>query len=590
MEPVLVDARGRALAPTASTRSNTSKPSCPEPWLISWANNGISNTTGETVNQTTALALSAYYACVRNIPEDLAKLTRKIGKKSGKTRTELPTHPLWKIFNQSPNPEMTAMSFVSTYFYHALQYKGAFAEIQRDIGGNVIALLPLQPNWVTMVRLIPETPIQEPPLAEVSTIAYRVRTGQSDRLLLENDVLHIQGLGLDGLLSFVITQIGAQSIGAALAVQTYRGSYFGNGANPSGILNVPESMRELSPEAHDRLVHTFDAKYGGGASNANSTILLEGGVKFEPLSVDPENSQMIEASEFNVEDIARWFRMPLSMIQQLENAHYNNIEHEARAYAEQTLMPWAMKLEQETKRKLFTPNETALYMKHDFRTMMRGDVATRIAAYKSFQDMGVMTINEIREREDLDGIGPEGDIRLISQQLQKLEDVGEEEPQQAAPVATPTSAPAEDTQEDDADRAMAVIRAYMPVIEVTVSKLITIEREKAGRAYARYDTASGAYETWCAKHLLKHETEVRSRLYDVLMPALNVIAAGAGLRVGDADTEHFVAMCVSQHMLATERRAGNLYHAGECQDVQSSALEEAEWITKELQSLTIGGA
>jgi HK97 family phage portal protein len=475
----------RRLLETRTTLAN------PAQWLIDWVAPD-KTVSGQTVNETTALGFSAYFAAIRNISEDIASLPLKILEDLTPRGTRAhPEHPVQRLFNRAPSDDMTAFTFRQTWLAHALGWKGGFAEIVRDGAGRPTALYVLDPSTVTIFRN------EYPPYQ----VYYEIQAGQTKVQIAEDSMLHLHGLGLNGVTGYVMAQVGKHSLGAALAAQKFRGAYFGNGAVATGALEYPGILK---PEAYERLRKSFEARYAG-ADNAHKTIILEEGAKFTPLSIDPDKSQMIEALYFDVEDVCRWFRINPNKLQHWLRTTFNNVEASNIDHVQDTLLPWCIRIEQEVWRKLLTVGERErLYAKHNLSGRLRGDVASRSSFYNSQFNVGALSPNDIRELEDMNPIGPEGDLYYVNSATVPLKTL---EQQAEAPIepVEPEEPPVENEDEDDngeelAERAKKTINAYLPLIVNEFKRTARVSQDKIERAKRDRKNAE-EYAQWLNEYI-----------------------------------------------------------------------------------------
>lgn len=369
---------------------------------------------GMHVDHDVALTYSAVYSAVRVIAETIGMLPWRAMRRTPTGRREhVPTSPVEFVLSRQPNPEMSPMVFRTNLIAHALLWGNGYAEIVRDNAGRVAELWPLIPDTVEPKRD-----------RETGEKYYRITPYRGETTELSaRDVFHLQGLGFDGLAGYSVVSLMAKSIGLALAAEEFGSSLFGNGAMPNSVLKHPG---KLGPEAHERLAKSVKDQYSG-ASNAFRTMILEEGMSWESVGIPPEDAQFLETRKMQVAEIARWFRVPPHKLADLDRATFSNIEHQSREFVVDTLMPWVVRLEQEADRKLFAPrNSGSMYTKIAVNGLMRGDSQARADFYQKMANLGAFSVNDIRELEDLDPIGPEGDKRLVQLNQTTLEKIGEE--------------------------------------------------------------------------------------------------------------------------------------------------------------------
>lgn len=359
----------------------------PPDWLYASLTGGERTVSGETIGPDKALTLSAYYAAIRAISEDVAKLPLILYKRlkpRGKQRME--GHPLYRLLHDSPNVEMSSIALRETLTLHAIGWGNGLAEIVRDKGGRAVALWPLDPTRVRIER------------GDDLRLRYVVAptAGKPEITFKSMDVFHLHGLGFDGLTGYSVAHLARESVGAALGAEKCGAALFGNSSRPDGVLETPEP---LSKEAKANLLESWERAHKGAAL-AHKTVVLEEGIVFKPISVPNKDAQWIEAREFMVSELARWLRIPPHKIAHMRDATFANIESQAREYVIDTLQPWMVRWEQEIARKLLPPR-SPLFAEHLVDGLLRGDTEARFKAYQTAILSGWMSRNEARARENL---------------------------------------------------------------------------------------------------------------------------------------------------------------------------------------------
>ncbi|PQQ65512.1 phage portal protein [Acetivibrio saccincola] len=368
-----------------------------------------STSSGKAVNERTAMQTMAVYACVRILAEAIAGLPLHIYryKKDGGKEKAL-THPLYYLLHDEPNPEMTSFVFRETLMSHLLLWGNAYAQIIRDGAGRVLALYPLLPSKMTVDRA---------PNGELYYTYRRdseeSRTNSKAGLvyLRSDEVLHIPGLGFDGLVGYSPIAMAKNAIGMAIACEEYDASFFANGANPGGVLEHPGVLKDPA-----KVRESWNAVYQGSA-NAHRIAVLEEGMKFQQIGIPPEQAQFLETRKFQINEIARIFRVPPHMVGDLEKSSFSNIEQQSLEFVKYTLDPWVVRWEQALQKALLLPSEKRKYfVKFNVDGLLRGDYASRMNGYAVARQNGWMSANDIRELEDMNRIPAElgGDLYLDS--------------------------------------------------------------------------------------------------------------------------------------------------------------------------------
>ena len=374
---------------------------------------------GKPVNEHTAMQMTAVYSCVRILSETLAGLPLHVYRynDSGGKEKYL-KHPLYKLLHDEPNPEMTSFAFRETLMSHLLLWGNAYAQIIRNARGEVIALYPLMPNKMTVDRdskgrlfyLYTRTSDDAPTLGDDSQV-----------YLSPSEVLHIPGLGFDGLIGYSPIAMAKNAVGLAIATEEYGAKFFANGAAPGGVLEHPGTIKD--PQ---KVKESWNSAYQG-SQNAHRVAVLEEGMKYQPIGISPEQAQFLETRKFQINEIARIFRVPPHMLADLEKSSFSNIEQQSLEFVKYTLDPWVVRWEQSMCRALLMESEKPIvFIKFNVDGLLRGDYVSRMSGYATARQNGWMSANDIRELENLDRIPAEfgGDLYLINGAMTKLQDAG----------------------------------------------------------------------------------------------------------------------------------------------------------------------
>ena len=376
------------------------------------------STAGKNVTERSAMQMTAVYSCVRVLSEAVAGLPLHLYKyRSDGGKEKAIDNPLYFLLHDEPNPEMTSFVFRETLMTHLLLWGNAYAQIIRNGKGEVVALYPLMPNRMSVDR------------DENGRLYYKyyrgndeaIRSKEYEVILSPYDVMHIPGLGFDGLVGYSPIAMAKNAIGLAIATEEYGAKFFANGAAPSGVLEHPGTLKNP-----DKVRESWNATFGG-SHNANKVAVLEEGMKYTPISISPEQAQFLETRKFQINEIARIFRVPPHMVGDLEKSSFSNIEQQSLEFVKYTLEPWLVRWEQSMVRSLLSPSEKKEYfIKFNVDGLLRGDYASRMSGYATARQNGWMSANDIRELENLDRIPAEdgGDLYLINGNMTKLADAG----------------------------------------------------------------------------------------------------------------------------------------------------------------------
>ncbi|KJQ58902.1 phage portal protein [Streptococcus gordonii] len=375
-------------------------------------------TSGKTVNERTALQTTAVYACVRILSETIASLPLHVYRYTEGGKTKDTEHALYTLLHDEPNPDMTSFVFRETLMSHLLIWGNAYSQILRDRSGQVIGLYPLLPDQMSVHR------------SEKGKLYYVYNRYEEDNpnfqekgsiVLSQEEVLHIPGLGFDGLIGYSPIALAKNAVGMMLACEEYGASFFSNGANPGGVLEHPGILKDPG-----KVRDSWNAVYQG-TRNAHKVAVLEEGMSYKQIGIPPEEAQFLETRKFQINEIARLFRIPPHMVGDLEKSSFSNIEQQSLEFVKYTLDPWVVRFEQALKKSLLLPEEKKThFIKFNVDGLLRGDYQSRMNGYAIGRQNGWLSTNDIRKLEELNPIPPEegGDLYLINGNMTKLKDAG----------------------------------------------------------------------------------------------------------------------------------------------------------------------
>ena len=376
-------------------------------------------TSGKPVNERTAMQTTAVYACVRVLAEAVASLPLHVYEYQDDGGKKLVhDHPLYYLLHDEPNPEMTSFVFRETLMSHLLIWGNAYAQIIRDGAGRVLGLYPLLPDKMEVQRddkgniyyVYSRNSDENPTFKEYGNIKLKAE-----------DVLHIPGLGFDGLIGYSPIAMAKNAVGMTLACEEYGASFFANGANPGGVLEHPGVLKDPS-----KVRESWNSVYRG-VSNAHKIAVLEEGMKYQQIGIPPEEAQFLETRKFQINEIARLYRIPPHMVGDLDKSSFSNIEQQSLEFVKYTLDPWVIRWEQSLQRSLLLPGEKGKYfIKLNVDGLLRGDYQSRMNGYAVGRQNGWFSANDIREMENMNPIPDEegGNLYLINGAMTKLADAG----------------------------------------------------------------------------------------------------------------------------------------------------------------------
>lgn len=513
----------------------------PERWLVD-AVGGNSTKTGIYVNEETALKFSAVFACVRILAESVASLPLPVYKRLKVGRERAIDHPLYSLLHDQPNGEMTSYSFREVLMVHLLLWGNAYCEIERDNFGRIIGLWPLLPNktW---------------PERDDSTrqIVYKTISSDGKMITLSSDkVLHIPGLGFNGLIGFSPIRMAMQeAIGLGLAAEEFGADFYANGAHMGGIIEYPA---KISKDGRERFETSVRDKYGG-LGKAHKLMVLEEGLKFHDVTIPQNEAQFIESRKFQLEEIARMYRVPLHMIQNLDRSTNNNIEHQSLEFVVHTLRPWLVRWEQAISWKLLNPQEKRRYFaKFTVDGLLRGDIKSRYEAYAVGRQNGWLCADDIRELEDMNPLpDDQGKIFLINGNMVPVDLVGG---LAQARISKPDNnlLPAQDEDPEDIKKkndqrsteirtAGASVRAALAeshsvIIADAVARIMKREEADVMRAARKMLSARSRedFYEWIQSFYKDHEEYVRKNIEPLFASSAIAIQAAAASEV-DLETD-----------------------------------------------------
>lgn len=375
-------------------------------WRPTWS--------GETVNTETALNNPVVWACNRIISESVGFIPAVMLQQKGDAKEPAFTHPMYGALKNAPNDEITAQAFSEMLTSHCVLGGNSYAQIIRRSGtGTAIELQQLLPNQVLPDREKSGQKrltyvIKEPGAADKT---YTVQRGKP------HDILHLRGLGWDGIRGYSVIQMGRQSIGTASAADRNVGRFWANGGR------VPYNLKLSSKFANDTDAKKFREDWEATYSDPHKAPILEPWLEYQKTGLSMAEAQVLESRVFSIAEICRWFGVSPHLVGDLSRATFSNIEHLTLEFVKMTLTAWLTRWEQELWRCVLTNEEKAqgYFWKHNVNALLRGDFPTRMAGYASALQNGHMNVDEVRDLEDRnalpDGAGEAYHIQLNQQAL-----------------------------------------------------------------------------------------------------------------------------------------------------------------------------
>lgn len=412
------------LAVKREQRSTEVQLSLRDPALKGLFSYGSGTTAGVHVSEESALRIGAVYSCVNNISQDISKMPFRVYRDLGAKGREASTaHPLYNLLKRRPNPLMTSLTFRQFMQVNLLLWGNAFAEIDRNGGGQVIAIRPWRPDRVRLQFF------------NDKLFYYYIDENGSEKQYRQDQVLHLRGLSRDGILGYSVISLQRESMGLCVASQEYRARFFANDARPGGVFEHPG---RLSEPAHESLRKDLQQKLGG--ANQRSFAILEEGMQWKDVGIPPNDAQFIEGWQASKEDIAGIYRMPPYKIGILKpgTVSHASVEQAALDYYQDCLLFWVIAWEQGCDGALFTDAELnqQYYTKLLTDNVLRADSKTRAEVFQIWRRNGVLSADEWRELEDMNPLSDgQGKVYVIESNMQRLDQVGQEPAAPAQPAA-----------------------------------------------------------------------------------------------------------------------------------------------------------
>jgi len=354
-----------------------------------------------------ALTLTAVWCAIRLLAESVSSLPISVyTKQANGDKLEDTKSPIYKLVKFKPNYYQNKITFFEFIMLSICTEGNSYVQIVRNNSGTPVQLICLSPSDVTVV-------------VNNNELFYQIDGGA---VLDSSDVLHFKTITDDGVTGLSPIDQCAKALNWGVSLEEFGATFFSNGAKPSSIL---QTDRALSDTALQRLKSSFNNNYAK-LKNSNSTIVLEEGLTFKPISISPEQAQFLSSRQFSIEEVARIFNVPPHMLKDLSKSSFNNIEMQSQEYLTYTLMPYINKIEAEMNLKLFRTNELGkTFVEFNVNGLLRGDVKSRTEAYKTAITNGYMSINEVRQKENMNSIEG-GDKHFMQMNMTTIEKVGED--------------------------------------------------------------------------------------------------------------------------------------------------------------------
>lgn len=372
---------------------------------------------GKTVTTQTAMQLTVVCACVRILAEAVAGLPLHMYRYTERGKEKAIDNRLYYLLHDEPNPEMTSFTFRETMMAQLLTTGNAYAQKIFNNRGEIVAIYPLISAQMQVLR--------DPSGRLVYLYTYMPDDSKPNDTtvvpLRQEEVWNIPGLGFNGLIGFSPIEMARNALGLAMATEEYGSKFFANGAQPSGVLEHPGTIKD--PE---KLRTAWQTQFGG-SGNSNKIAVLEEGLKYHPISIPPDQAQFLESRKFQINEICRMYRIPPHMVGDLEKSSFSNIEQQSLEFVKYTLDPWLCRWEQSMQRCLLSREDKQRYFwKFNVDGLLRGDYQSRMQGYAVGRQNGWLNANDIRELENMDEIpaAEGGDLYLVNGNMLPLGQAG----------------------------------------------------------------------------------------------------------------------------------------------------------------------
>jgi len=340
----------------------------------------------------TAMKYTAVFSCIRVLSETYATAPIMLYKKKKNGERE-PSNDLdiYDILHNRPNEEMSPFNFKEMCMMNLNLGGNAVCEKLFNKFGEVVGLYPYKWQNVKIERD-----------KQTKRLIYTIKDGIAEKKLTRDQVFHVAGPSFDGIVGLSPIEYMSGAIRLGLSYEKFGVNFYKNGANAGGVIRHPTS---LSYEAFQRLRNEFQKSYQGLA-NTGKPIILEDGAEYQQLTIKPADAQLIENKRFQLEDIARIYRVPLHLIQNLDRATNNNIEHQSLEFIMYTMLPWFKRIEENANMQLLTTQQRkqGYFLESKIDGLLRGDASSRATAYATGRQWGWLSVNDIRKLENMNPI------------------------------------------------------------------------------------------------------------------------------------------------------------------------------------------
>ncbi len=479
-----------------------------------WVDLGLTSrvASGIQVSPGTAMQHSAVYACVRILSETIASLPLIIYERQKRGKRRAKEHYLYSILKDKPNDMMTSFEFREVTQSHRVLWGNAYSHIDYDGAGRVRELFPLRPDRMIKIE----------DAGNERSFWYQLPGGEV-RKYPQSEIWHQRGLGGDGRIGYSPIKLARQSIGLGMAAEEFGARFFGNDARPGGVLVHPGS---LSPEAQDRMRESWASKHGG-LDKSHKVAILEEGLTYQEIGIPPEDAQFIETRKFQIQEVARIYRIPPHMLADLERATFSNIEHQSIEFVMHTIRPWLVRWEQSISQNLMLEKDRKRYYPEFLvEGLLRGDITSRYQAYATARQNGWMSANDIRELENMNPVDG-GDVYLVPLNMIPANEVGGFREDQSEPETRAIP----DIEMRSAAQRQRLAKAYRGIFVDATRRILRREINDISNQAKKLlsERSREQFEEWLEVFYEEHKAFVRKHM----RPAFATYGEVVSVAVGD---------------------------------------------------------
>jgi HK97 family phage portal protein len=364
------------------TREAQMSPNDPRLFDIAWGE--ADRAAGMNVTPEAAMRFAAVYTCVRVISETIAALPLQVFDRTAGGKVLASRHPLYFLMHDRPNEWMTSFQWRETLLAHVLLWGNGYCLIDQTKGGRILGLYPLMPWHVRPERL------------KSREIVYRVQVEGDEETLRSHQVLHIPGLGFDGIKGLSPIGLMRNAVGSGLAAEQFGADFYANDGRPGVIIETQAGTNKVQgQQIKDEMTQKFT-----GPGKKWKTMVMGPGLKLHTVQMPLADAQFIETRKFQRNEIHAIYRVPPHLAGDLDKATFSNIEQQDIGFAKHTILPWLRKIEQECNAKLISDRASA-FCEFNLDGLLRGDFLTRTQGYRELVNAGVMKRSEVRSLENL---------------------------------------------------------------------------------------------------------------------------------------------------------------------------------------------